>query len=1328
MNNGLLFLGGLLALVLGALFGVPYAVDWNGYRGVFEEEASKVLGRDVRVGGDVAVRFLPTPFVRFEKVRLADTTGQTGEPFVRAESFTMRLAISPLLRGEFEATDIELMKPMLSLVPDAEGGGNWASLELKPGALPFVPQNVMLHAVRLVDGTISVHRPDGGDMTRIDSINGELSAETLKGPFKFKGTGVVAGTARDIKFATMAPEPSGAVRFKGAMHAEAGKNSYLFDGQIEDLSTKPRVTGELTGKIHVNAPLASGGTATAAAPLAVFELKTQVKGDARGATFEGVELALDGAAEPQIVTGQASAQWSQINRMDAALAAKWLDLDVLAAPQGEQSSIPGLKQLFINLMAGMGGGDAAAVRLDVEQVKFGGERAGALHLDAERRGEAITIRRLKSGLPGGARFELAGELTRDRNGKSPEFTGEGTVRGVNFDRVKAFAQRSGIPVDVKAESPFWIAGKVAISDSRVAISRAKADIGGLAVSGDLEITRGERPGLALRLEGDRIDSAVFFPEASGRVHAAVRKAAGVNGQLVEAAAGAASGAVAGPTNASFRILARELRHAGRVYNDVDTAASVDNGVLSIANASFKLPSGAQVKVSGRVEGVEDPQRPSKGGLSYEFDAANTAAISEAAQLFGLADAVGTDGLDTLPSLQIAGLVKIGQRLPAATDVTFDGLAGSVRIAGDAGFDNGFASWRSAPVRFVGSARGSDLSAILALTGTRASALEGLRTRPGEGKIAVSGVLRQGAKTYAGLAADGLSASLSGTVTLGKDDTFLHAASGQLKAADAREAAALAGFAAPAGLAAASVEGPLQVTASGRVLTLSTAGLKAGSSRISGDLKVTSADASKPRRVEGSLDADRVSVAGLLSWLTGMEPQAAAGSEEEHAGVWPQGGFKLTALDGLEGAFKLRAKTFELADDLSASDASAELKFAPGSLQVSALKGQAAGGTVSGEGRVEGRPAGVMVSAKLALEGDLAALHPKATGRAALSLEGSGLGANPAGAMAAFNGKGSIKLADARHPGPSAAFVADAADAVLAGKMASDPATLTPALTSGLEEAVVEPGARTVAFTIAGGAVKAEPYAMGDSHGRTVVTNTVSLALLALDSSWQVTATPSPLPAPVGALPDWKATPKGPLPAVSFVYTGRLSALDKVEAAVAVEDVSRELTVRLMERKVEELEALRNADDFRRKQELERRKALELERQQAAAAAAAAARAQAAAERAQAAAARAAAAEKAAAERAAAEQAKKVEPTAAEPEPEVASPEAAPPTTGTVDSDAEQAGLAGDAVDGEAPAAGAPPVTRAVQPSSGTRASTPKPRPPRRSTTSDEVNRAFGGWP
>ena len=123
MNNALLYVGGLLVVILAVLFAGPYFVDWNGYRGVFEEEASKVLGRDVRVGGAVNLRLLPTPYVRFEKVRLADTSGQTGEPFIRADSFTMWLSGPPLLRGVLEANQVELNRPVLSLVLDGQGGG-----------------------------------------------------------------------------------------------------------------------------------------------------------------------------------------------------------------------------------------------------------------------------------------------------------------------------------------------------------------------------------------------------------------------------------------------------------------------------------------------------------------------------------------------------------------------------------------------------------------------------------------------------------------------------------------------------------------------------------------------------------------------------------------------------------------------------------------------------------------------------------------------------------------------------------------------------------------------------------------------------------------------------------------------------------------------------------------------------------------------------------------------------------------------------------------------------------------------------------------------------
>ena len=136
MNNALLYIGGLLILVLSALFAVPYFVDWNSYRGVFEEEATRVLGRDVRVGGNVNLRLLPSPYVSFEKLKIADVGTTSRESVFRADGFTMWLSIPPLLKGVVEARKIELKRPMLRLVSDAEGGGNWQTLTIVSGELP----------------------------------------------------------------------------------------------------------------------------------------------------------------------------------------------------------------------------------------------------------------------------------------------------------------------------------------------------------------------------------------------------------------------------------------------------------------------------------------------------------------------------------------------------------------------------------------------------------------------------------------------------------------------------------------------------------------------------------------------------------------------------------------------------------------------------------------------------------------------------------------------------------------------------------------------------------------------------------------------------------------------------------------------------------------------------------------------------------------------------------------------------------------------------------------------------------------------------------------
>jgi len=126
MNNFLLFIAALLVLALSALFAAPYFVDWNDYRDVFEEQASRLIGRTVNVGGDVSLTLLPSPVLRFETVNVADEKGQFDTPFMSARSFTVWLAVPPLLRGAIEAHEVQLEQPVLNLQIFDDGALNRA--------------------------------------------------------------------------------------------------------------------------------------------------------------------------------------------------------------------------------------------------------------------------------------------------------------------------------------------------------------------------------------------------------------------------------------------------------------------------------------------------------------------------------------------------------------------------------------------------------------------------------------------------------------------------------------------------------------------------------------------------------------------------------------------------------------------------------------------------------------------------------------------------------------------------------------------------------------------------------------------------------------------------------------------------------------------------------------------------------------------------------------------------------------------------------------------------------------------------------------------------
>ena len=116
MQTTLLGLAIAIILALVAALVGPLLIDWGGYRSVFETEASRLIGVDVRVTGAIEARLLPSPQLTLHDIEIG-----RGEDKIGAHSLGIEFALGPLMRGEWHAAELHLAGPQLRLGLDAEG-------------------------------------------------------------------------------------------------------------------------------------------------------------------------------------------------------------------------------------------------------------------------------------------------------------------------------------------------------------------------------------------------------------------------------------------------------------------------------------------------------------------------------------------------------------------------------------------------------------------------------------------------------------------------------------------------------------------------------------------------------------------------------------------------------------------------------------------------------------------------------------------------------------------------------------------------------------------------------------------------------------------------------------------------------------------------------------------------------------------------------------------------------------------------------------------------------------------------------------------------------
>lgn len=1206
MNTVLMWIGGLLAAVLAALFAVPYFVDWNGYRGVFEEEATRILGRDVRVGGKINVRLLPTPYLSFEKLRIADTRLGATEPLFRTESFTLWLSVPPLLQGNLEARHVTLEQPVVTLAVDKNGIGNWTTLGIRPGTLPFVPQKVALQAVDVTDGTLVLNHARAGEVGRVTGISGVISAEALDGPYKFAGDVQLSGRTRDVRLVTAKADPDGTIRFKAAASPkdEAGR-VYKLEGSLTGLSERPEVNGALSAALPLPVlPAAPSGeqasVQTASPPAAVFaDVKGRLQADADRLQITDVVASIENVGQPQLLSGELSLEWGRQRRLDFAFASRWLDLDRLAGGAGRASPIGTSATLIEGLRHAMPAQSAARGVVSIDQLTLGGAPLAKLDLAVSRAGAGdLRIERLFAELPAGARLGLDGVLSAP--GGSSEFKGTVTTAGPSLARLAAWALPGGGLADAAPDGPFALDGRLTIGAQRLVLADAKADFNDHAMRGLVSFERGG----TLRVDVDAETFASDWLFAGDLKRTAVldwiRRVAswgdaveGSSGEAAKAAAKSQSETERAVKSFSFKLATRTLRAPDRGLRDVIADIAMEAGELRLNRLAFRAGDGLDVDLGGTIGRTAGKLA---GQLTGSIRAEDADAVAAALAIFEVPDSIRTQQLGDVVPLRLAGNVSLGQRVPSAVDVKADGMAMGGRVTLRANLDGGLGeNWRAAPAEITVSGEETTTARLMSLLFARAAAQAGAAgaqrdaTRANVAIKAV-GIPAQGMVTDAALSREGLSLAYNGRTSVDERDVPKLAGTLEVAADRLGDVLALVGVAASGGSDAA-VTGTLGLSleADGRT-KLSPSGLTVAGSEVSGTLWMARGDGGR-LKVEGEIAVDQASVPGLVGSLVERAPRpvpvsAADLAFQEARGLWTDQAFAPVAFDRFDGAVAVRFEHLNLAPGLSLSDALLKLGFTPGQVSVDLSEGGMLGGAMRGSIVLAKAAAGARVKSELEAKGiALDAIAGsvgsslKTGGKVAATLAFSGQALSPRSLVSALRGSGRLSFADSWIDGLSPQIVEQVIAAAFAKQIAIDAETLQAEIVNRLATGRLDIGSRDVGLEIVDGALRVERFETQGVHGRVETLATVDLSRLQAETEWRLIAASM-------------AEGKPPWPPVSIFYTGPLGGLTTTPPQVALGGFERELTVRRMEYEVEELERLRKLDEERARQERERQKALE----------------------------------------------------------------------------------------------------------------------------------------
>ena len=560
MRRLLIGTGLLIVLVVAAAAIAPAAIDWNGYKSDIARLVEARTGRALAIDGNLDFRILPSPGFEATGVRLASIDGATFPDLVRLRALRANLRLAPLLSGRIDIESITLVDPVIEMERLADGRRSWkiqppirtserpsgspsASRRLDgsglpPSApqdrppvaqngdsgLPIDPDSLSIQRLSIENGTVIYRSPEG--IARIEALDAVLTAETLAGPFRAKGT---------VRLRNVPVSFNGNL---GSIRDNAPVGLNLLGGLIgtdSTLTVKGNVyTPDSSPRLEVGVSLKGDNFNAAAmriASLAGHDITAPPAALGRGYAIQATVSASQEATavrDLEIHLGDASATGSvrvgivgkQTFKVSLNLAPldldRWLAEPVRAtavfaggggvSPEETETAVEaGVRQPFV-----LPPNVSASIELGAEGIKYRGRRVREFRFAAALNDGEVTLNQVSVRLPGGTEASAFGFLVA-RDGR-PAFDGSIDARVDDLRGMLTWLGTDLPNISADRLRKLQLAGKIRANDKEFQFADIKLRLDASRLKGGVTFALRDRPAFGARFTVDQINLDAYLPK------------------------------------------------------------------------------------------------------------------------------------------------------------------------------------------------------------------------------------------------------------------------------------------------------------------------------------------------------------------------------------------------------------------------------------------------------------------------------------------------------------------------------------------------------------------------------------------------------------------------------------------------------------------------------------------------------------------------------------------------------------------------------------------------------------------------------------------------